>query len=80
MDVSEIPRRLTEALVAELSLCVAFGWSLYKIFSVGECCRLRERIDITRNRHNAGKSEAVVAYSADQSLGCFDIATNLRRP
>ena len=33
-DVSEIPRRLTEALVAELSVCVAFGWSLYEIFSV----------------------------------------------
>ena len=24
-----------------------------------------------QNRHSAGKSEAVVAYSADQSLGCF---------
>ena len=34
VDVSEIPRRLTEALVAELSVCVAFGWSLYKIYSV----------------------------------------------
>ena len=34
MDVSEIPRRLTEALVAELSVCVAFGWSLYEIYSV----------------------------------------------
>ena len=34
VDVSEIPRRLTEALVAELSVCVAFGWSLYEIFSV----------------------------------------------
>ena len=34
MDVSEIPWRLTEALVAELSVCVALGWSLYEIFSV----------------------------------------------
>ena len=34
VDVSEIPRRLTEALVAELSVCVAFGWSLYEIYSV----------------------------------------------
>ena len=36
MDVSEIPRRLAEALEAELSVCVAFGWSLYEIFSVQE--------------------------------------------
>ena len=34
MDVSEIPWRLTEALVAELSVCVALGWSLYDFFSV----------------------------------------------
>ena len=34
VDVSEMPRRLTEALVAELSVCIAFGWSLYKIYSV----------------------------------------------
>ena len=34
VDVSEIPRRLTQALVAELSVCVAFGSSLYKIYSV----------------------------------------------
>ena len=34
VDVSEIPRRLTEALVAELSVCVDFGWSLYEIYSV----------------------------------------------
>ena len=34
MDVSEIPWRLTEALVAELSVCVALGWSLYEIYSV----------------------------------------------
>ena len=34
MDVSEIPRRLTEALVAELSVCVALGWNLYEIYSV----------------------------------------------
>ena len=32
--IREIPRMLTEALVAELSVCVAFGWSLYEIFSV----------------------------------------------
>ena len=30
MDVSEIPWRLTEALVAELSVCVPLGWSLYE--------------------------------------------------
>ena len=30
------------------------------------------------NRHNTGKSEAVVAYNTDQSL-VFDIAINLRR-
>ena len=34
VDVSEIPWRLTEALVAELSVCVALGWSLYEIYSV----------------------------------------------
>ena len=34
MDVSEIPWRLTEALVAELSVCVALGWSLYEIYYV----------------------------------------------
>ena len=34
MDVSEAPWRLTEALVAELSVCVALGWSLYEIYSV----------------------------------------------
>ena len=34
VDVSEIPWRLTEALAAELSVCVALGWSLYKIYSV----------------------------------------------
>ena len=34
MDVSEILWRLTEALVAELSVCVALGWSLYQIYSV----------------------------------------------
>ena len=34
MDVSEIPWRLTEALVAELSVCVALGWSLCEIYSV----------------------------------------------
>ena len=34
MDVSEIPWRLTEALVAELSVCVALGWSFYDIYSV----------------------------------------------
>ena len=34
MDVSEIPWRLTEALVAELSVCVALGWSLYEMYSV----------------------------------------------
>ena len=34
MDVSEIPWRLTEALIAELSVCVALGWSLYEIYSV----------------------------------------------
>ena len=34
MNVSEIPWRLTEALVAELSVCVALGWSLYEIYSV----------------------------------------------
>ena len=34
MDVSEIPWRLTEALVAELSVCVDLGWSLYEIYSV----------------------------------------------
>ena len=34
MDVSEIPWRLTEALVAELSVYVALGWSLYEIYSV----------------------------------------------
>ena len=31
VDVSEIPWRLTEA---ELSVCVALGWSLYEIYSV----------------------------------------------
>ena len=34
VDVSEIPWRLTEALVIELSVCVALGWSLYEIYSV----------------------------------------------
>ena len=34
MDVSEIPWRLTEVLVAELSVCVALGWGLYEIYSV----------------------------------------------
>ena len=34
MDVSEIPWRLTEALVVELSVCVALDWSLYEIYSV----------------------------------------------
>ena len=34
MDVSGIPWRLTEALVAELSVCFALGWSLYEIYSV----------------------------------------------
>ena len=34
MDVSEIPWRLTEALVTELSVCVALGWSLYEIYYV----------------------------------------------
>ena len=34
VDVSEAPWRLTEALVAELSVCVALGWSLYEIYSV----------------------------------------------
>ena len=34
MDVSEIPWRLTEALVVELSVCVALGWNLYEIYSV----------------------------------------------
>ena len=34
VDVSEILWRLTEALVAELSVCVALGWSLYQIYSV----------------------------------------------
>ena len=34
VDVSEIMWRLTEALVAELSVCVALGWSLYQIYSV----------------------------------------------
>ena len=34
VDVSEIPWRLTKALVVELSVCVALGWSLYEIFSV----------------------------------------------
>ena len=34
VDVSKIPWRLTEALVAELSVCVALGWSLYEIYSV----------------------------------------------
>ena len=34
VDVSEIPWRLTDALVAELSVCVALGWSLYEIYSV----------------------------------------------
>ena len=34
VDVSEIPWRLTEALVAELSVCVALGGSLYEIYSV----------------------------------------------
>ena len=34
MDVSEIPWSLTEALVAELSVCVALGWSLYEIYYV----------------------------------------------
>ena len=29
-----MPWRLTEALVAELSVCVALGWSLYEIYSV----------------------------------------------
>ena len=33
MDVSGILWRLTEALVAELSVCVALGWSLYQIYS-----------------------------------------------
>ena len=33
VDVSEIPWRLTEALVAELSVCVALGWSLYEMYS-----------------------------------------------
>ena len=34
VDVSEILWRLTEALVAELSVCVALGWNLYQIYSV----------------------------------------------
>ena len=34
VDVSEILWRLTEALVAELSVYVALGWSLYEIYSV----------------------------------------------
>ena len=34
VDVSEIPWRLTEVLVAELSVCVALGWSLYEIYFV----------------------------------------------
>ena len=34
MDVSDIPWRLTETLVAALSVCVALGWSLYGIFCV----------------------------------------------
>ena len=34
VGVSDIPWRLTEALVAELSVCVALGWSLYEIYSV----------------------------------------------
>ena len=34
MDVSGIPWRLTEALLAKLSVCVALGWSLYEIYSL----------------------------------------------
>ena len=34
MDVSERPSRLTEDLVAELSVCVSLGWSLYEIYYV----------------------------------------------
>ena len=34
VNVSEIQWRLTKALVAELSVCVALGWSLYEIYSV----------------------------------------------
>ena len=41
MDVSEILWRLTEALVAELSVCVALGWSLYEIYSVQKFDQLR---------------------------------------
>ena len=34
VDVPEMPWRLTEALVAELSVCVALSWNLYEIYSV----------------------------------------------
>ena len=41
MVVSGIPWRLTEALVAELSVCVALSWSLDEIFSVQKFHQLR---------------------------------------
>ena len=48
MDVSEIPWRLTEALVAELSVCVALGWSLYEIYSAQKFDQSRHLVSKTK--------------------------------
>ena len=63
VDVSETPWRLTEALVAELSVCVALGWSLCVCVCVcvfsSHSFWTSSSLDVPPGGHTGGRSHRI---------------------